>query len=812
MERNEATFDVFDDAMRLFSRAPDFLGSVNQAIHQATDHRYRNVGIEHLIRVLVKDDRFAKFIEATGGNLSELCAALDRCFDLHAATQAHQPKISELRFDETLLRIGQELRAYENTMPEPGEFEELAISLALREITSSAVAEAAVMESGADGLLEICETIDLGQFTRPSRKDEEEIGREILDAEFERMLDEASSDVDELFARQGKGYSGRDRDLFDRRPAEAPTQPNKSGTRRPAPKGAVSKLFQESNEEDAKEVDAALRDLKREAIEGHLPSIHGREAEIDRIVASLRRWRKGSIVVVGEPGTGKTALAEGLAQRFAAKALPEGLQDRPFYELSLTGLLANTRYRGEFESRIRTFINRVTKERAIIFIDEIHMLMGVGSSNMKTGGFDAANLLKPALARGEIAIIGATTPTEMRVLRQDEALMRRFEVMHLKEPTREETLEILLQSGKSCMDHHGVQAGTDVLMRICEITDLYQPERRFPDKAFDLLDMSCLVASDEGAELRHDHVDAAADRLGLHRPMIPDGNTLARLDTMPDELATAIPGQGAAIGILRDKMVEQLLKPRQSGPRAAFLLAGRSGAGKAAAAQNLAERMRLPLVTIDMSEIGHEGGKAHLLGMKGGLFHEMPGLLTEALETHRDVALVLRGIEAGDHEAIEVITSLLETGVLRSGQGREFSLRGSIVFAMSDSGRDDFEGRPGFNIGREPDPMDGFLPAAALARLGAPIWFADPSSSAVHDVAETVLDALIAQIERSGVSLQIEPEAREALLAENAGAKDLQVALEDRIMPMLVRHFVTNPMDRAVLIRLEDDRIACAAA
>lgn len=810
MERN-ASFDVFDGLARLFARAPAFLGYVRRAVHLAAEHRYKAVGIEHLLRVLTDDSRFSSFIEAADGDALAFRAALDRAFTLHAATRSEPSVISDIRIDETISRIGEGLLAYENNLPDSIEFEELAFSLALREILASAIAEAAVVECGAERLLATCETID-PDFLIGNEKTEEEIGRELLDDEFDRMLEEAERKVDGEPNPETAFNQGLE-DLFARRaPKESPEAKATPAKKKPAAKGAVSKLYEEGNAEDSKEVDAALRDLKKQAEEGRLAQIFGREDEIDRIVASLRRWRKGSIVIVGEPGVGKTALAEGLAARFVDGSLPASLRERPFYELSLTGLMANTRYRGEFEGRIRTFLERVVQERAIIFVDEVHMLMGVGASNVKHGGFDAANLLKPALARGDIAIIGATTPAELRVLRQDEAMMRRFDILHLKEPTREETIEILEKTGSACLAHHQVSAGPEVFARICEIADLYQPEKRFPDKAFDLLDMASLIAAEEGDEISTIQVDLAADRLGIRRPTLPDAQTMGRISDIPANVSKSAPGQDEALEILRDRLVGALLKPRNTGPRASLLISGKPGAGKTAAARGVAEALRLPLVTIDLRDAGHEGGKAFLLGLKGPLFQDVPGILTSSLETHRDAVIAIKGLEQADAEAIDVLTSLAHDSVIQNGQGQTFSLRGSVLMLMARADRDDHSGRPGFGIGSQDRHLGVNLPEALLGRLGAPIWFADPETGPARDAMESILDEILAEIATTGVTVTADAPVRAALIANCAGSGDRHQALEDQIMPALIRHFASNPTARKVRLEVDADQGVCRVA
>ena len=831
MGREETTFDVFDEAKRLFPCAPQFCGIVRNAIIMARKMGFRSVGIEHLLACLSDVPKFSQIIEACGGDPRIMVAALERGFHAHARLNRKRYHFDEMSIDETISRIASGLSARDSINPDPDEFEECAISLSLREITGSAMAEAAIVECGAAQVLELSDVVtSLDEDMQNSSSVNPRAG--LTEEEFDELLAAAShppeevGDIDntaeedrrrlERLLSPRKG--GEEADLFQRgmlKPDDGPSEPSKAS--KPAEKkGPVSKLFKEANEEDAREVDSALRNLKEDALNGRLPEIFGRDQEVDRIVSSLRRWRKGSIVIVGEPGTGKSALAEGLAHRFASGDLPKEILKRPFYELSLTGLMSNTRYRGEFEGRIRTFLKRVTEERAIIFVDEIHMLMSVGSTNLKSGGFDAANLLKPALARGDIAIIGATTPTELRVLRQDEAMMRRFEVMHLKEPDRQETLNILTGGAAlGCLSHHNVSIGAGVAERICEITDLYQPERRFPDKAFDLLDMSCLSASNAGCEVVElCHVDMGAKLLRLHVPRLPDQDTIRRLEALPLKLEKSVPGQKEAITDLRDRIMSNALMARKSGPKGAFLLAGRAGAGKAAAANGVANVLRLPVIQIDMSETGPEGGRAHLLGMKGHFFDEMPGLLTQALETHRDIALILHGLDGLDRDGEEAISTMLDEGIVRSGQGHHLSLRGSVVFALVDRGKTQIDGRPGFHLSGDAGSvhaLDGLMPPRILSTLGRPVWFEDPKSASISSASNAFIEEILDQIGANGVHVSIHVETREALLAQCAGAADIRHALEDMIMPTLVRYFVLNPNSRSVRLEMLEDKVLCMA-
>ena len=348
------------------------------------------------------------------------------------------------------------------------------------------------------------------------RKQEDEIDTLLLEIGSAGMEGPASA-VPEESPQSGRSRSDvGDPFLPYMRQARGPVQtpppeetPRQVAARPSQAQSTTSHLARDAAEVE-KAVTRAFRSLTDDVAEGKIDPVIGRERELERIIRALMRRRKRSVILHGPAGVGKTAIAEGVAAVLRASGAPEALASKTVYELSLSDLVSGTRYRGDFEERMSKAIERLRKEEAIVFIDEIHTVMGLGAGQAR--GMDAPNMLKPALARGEIVVIGATTTEELAELRSDRAIMRRFELIEVCEPDLEEMKQILDRAGWSYLDHHGLRPGEELFDAILETCEARMPEQRFPDKAFDLLDRACVEAVQGGcAEVGPEHVRAAAE-------------------------------------------------------------------------------------------------------------------------------------------------------------------------------------------------------------------------------------------------------------------------------------------------------------
>lgn len=341
-------------------------------------------------------------------------------------------------------------------------------------------------------------------------------------------------------------------------------------------KKPAQRLSKEADEVRAA-VKAAQRDLSSLAKTGKLDPVIGRDQEINHVIEILMRRRKPNVILVAEPGVGKTALVEGLANRLAVQgAVDKAIYDRPLKEVSLTGLVAGTRFRGDFEARMSVLISEAEKDRSILFIDEIHMIMGSGA--VARGGMDGANILKPALARDGLSVIGATTPEEALILREDSALMRRFELIHLNEPQREQMEVILKGASSSFLEGHKVKISLAMQGRLLDFGERYLPYRRNPDRSFDLLDLAAVSARLRGAskiseiDLRH-----GVRRLGGDLPLDKSNRAAANLQDLPSYLRSKVKGQDEAIS---DFVTFLQLSEQMGGHGGVCRISGPEGVGK----------------------------------------------------------------------------------------------------------------------------------------------------------------------------------------------------------------------------------------
>lgn len=367
--------------------------------------------------------------------------------------------------------------------------------------------------------------------------------------------------------------------------------PGRSDDAAAAQAGRVSK----EQEEAARAVDRSIRDLSAAARRGVLDPVGGRTSEIGRMCEVLLRRRKSNILLVADPGVGKSSLVEGLAQHIVAS--DGALAPRPVLEVSLSGLVAGARYRGDFEARMEILIEQARERNAIVFFDEVHMLMGSGATGDRT--MDGSNILKPSLARDDLSVIGATTPAEMPAIEADDALMRRFEVLHVREPGRAAMRDILDSAAVPFLDHHRVRMPAEIPDMLLRLADAYLPSRRFPDKAFDVLDGACVLARLAGRDtLSAEDVRHAIRQLGGTLASTPGAGPApaARAARILDHLKSRIGGHDAAlaeIAACAGRMGMQGGLMRIDGP---------PNVGRSTIVRHLADVLERPLIRVDAED------------------------------------------------------------------------------------------------------------------------------------------------------------------------------------------------------------------
>ena len=498
--------------------------------------------------------------------------------------------------------------------------------------------------------------------------------------------------------------------------------------------------------------------LNEEVRAGRIDPLIGRQAEMERVLQILCRRRKNNPLLVGEAGVGKTALAEGLAYLIEQGEVPEVLANATVFALDMGALLAGAKYRGDFEARLKAVLKELAAvPDAVLFVDEIHTIIGAGSAQGST--MDAGNLLKPALAKGQLRCIGATTYEEYRtIFSKDHALSRRFQKIDIAEPSVAETVQILQGLRPMFEQHHGVQYGDDAFQAAAELSAKYINERFLPDKAIDIIDEAGAAQRIKQPAQRLAHIDKGEiERIIAKVARIPE-TTVSHddkqaLKTLSDMLKRQIFGQDAAIDVLVSavKMARSGLGQPDK-PMGCFLFSGPTGVGKTEVAKQLAQALGISLQRFDMSEYMEPHAVARLIGAPPGYVgYEQGGLLTEAVNKHPHCVLLLDEIEKAHRDIYNVLLQVMDAGRLTDNTGRSADFRNTIIIMTTNAGAEALS-RPtfGFTSQRErgdemADIKKQFTPEFRN-RLDAVVPFAPLSGDMVDKVVDKFLAQLAAQL------------------------------------------------------------------
>ena len=556
----------------------------------------------------------------------------------------------------------------------------------------------------------------------------------------------------------------------------------------------------------------------------------GRQRELRAVMEILCRKSKNNPALIGEPGVGKTAIVEGLARRMADGCVPEGLRGKRLLSLNLASLLAGTKYRGEFEERVRDMLTEIKAAGSVIlFIDELHTIVGAGSAE---GAIDAANLLKPALGRGELRVIGATTVAEYRRhIEKDAALARRFRAVTVDEPTAEETAEMLRGLRPTLEAHHGLAITDEAICAAVSLSRRYLTDAFLPDKAVDLLDeaasharidaqepMQRELASRLGQAMQRGRFEeAAALRTQLRYAMqhvapltekeiaaavaartgIPVGEVgrteRARLCNLEAELQKRVVGQDAAVGVVARAVRRGRLGLREERrPVASVLLTGPTGVGKTELCRALAETVygtADALIRLDMSEFSEKHTVSRLIGAPPGYIgHGEGGELTERVRRRPYCVVLFDEIEKAHRDLCGILLQIMDDGVLTDGEGRKTDFRNALVVLTSNLGSSSADA-VGFLRGkddrRETAALKTYFSPEFLGRLDCVAAFQKLDDAAMTEIASMRLDELSSRCRRNGVELEIAQEVAGVLAAkcrgESGGARQLRKHLRELI-------------------------------
>ncbi|MFY9259346.1 MAG: ATP-dependent Clp protease ATP-binding subunit ClpA [Gallionella sp.] len=552
--------------------------------------------------------------------------------------------------------------------------------------------------------------------------------------------------------------------------------------------------------------DSALKsytlDLNAQALSGKIDALIGRELELERVIQTLCRRRKNNPLLVGEAGVGKTAIAEGLARRIVEDNVPDVLKDARVYSLDMGALLAGTKYRGDFELRLKAVLKELTAQPgAILFIDEIHMLIGAGAAS--SGTMDASNLLKPALSNGQIKCIGATTYQEYRgVFEKDHALSRRFQKVDVPEPSIEQTIAILRGLKASLEEHHNIKYSAAALTSAAELSARFINDRHLPDKAIDVLDEAgaaqrILPKSKQKKTVGKHEIEEIIAKIARIPPRTVSADDRNALKNLDRDLKATVFGQNKAIDALA-----AAIKMSRSGlgnphkPIGSFLFSGPTGVGKTEVARQLAFAMGMPLHRFDMSEYMERHAVSRLIGAPPGYVgFDQGGLLTEAISKQPHAVLLLDEIEKAHPDVFNILLQVMDHGTLTDNNGRKADFRNVVVIMTTNAGAEALnKSHIGFTHNKESgDEMNDikrmFTPEFRN-RLDAIISFAPLD----RDVILRVVDKFLMQLE------------------EQLHDKKVEIVFTDALKDYLAKHGFDPKMGARPMARLIQDTIRAALA
>jgi len=553
-------------------------------------------------------------------------------------------------------------------------------------------------------------------------------------------------------------------------------------------------------------LEAYATDLVARAAAGQIDPLIGRALELERMIQVLCRRRKNNPLLVGEPGVGKTALAEGLALRIHEGQVPEPLRASKVYALDLGALLAGTRYRGDFEERVKQVLERLAKEpNAILFIDEIHSLVGAGAAS--GGAMDAGNLLKPALANGSLRCIGSTTFNDVKQsFDRDRALSRRFQKIDVLEPSEDETIDILKGLRPHYEAHHGVRYTDEAIAAAVALSAKHLKDLHLPDKAIDVLDevgaaQKLLPADRRVAAIGPAQIEQIVARMARVPVQAVSSDDRAALATLDTQLKLVIFGQAGAID-----EVASAIKLSRSGLRSPdkpignFLFAGPTGVGKTELARQLARILGIDFIRYDMSEYMEKHAVSRLIGAPPGYIgYEEGGLLIDAIRKSPHAVLLLDEVEKAHPDMVSILLQVMDHATLTDSHGRKADFRHVILIMTTNAGaRDLSDRRLGFA-----DAGAGVSSRGALEkmftpefrnRLDAIVHFNALGPAEIERVVDKQIDELRAMVSGKGVTIELDLLARAWLAA--AG---FDRAFGARPMARLIERKVKKPLSEAML-------------
>ncbi len=731
--------------------------TIQSAAREAIARRNTYLTIEHLLYALCHDRRGVEVLRNCGASVDRLKRALERFFD-------------------------EDLEHYDGDSDE----EQTQQTLAFHRLLQAALSQAESAE-----------------------KDEVEAG-DLLAAFFQ----EPDSHAVALLRSQGVSRLDILRFISH---GTAKSEADREAGEPDMPAGAGGEA--EGEELPADPLEAFATDLTERAREGALDPLVGRERELERAIHILARRRKNNPIFVGETGVGKTAIAEGLAQRIHEEKVPEDLHNAEIFALDLGALLAGTRYRGDFEARFKALVAAVQdRENPILFIDEIHTILGAGSAQGAT--VDASNLLKPLLQSGELRCMGSTTYQEYRHFERDRALARRFQRIDVPEPSVEETTKILKGLAPRYEEHHGVRYTTGALRAAAELSAKHINDRFLPDKAIDVIDeVGAAIRLRKNAKKRSTvgvrDVEQQVARMAGIPQLRATGGERDRLAELENDLRAVVFGQDSAVAT-----VSKAIKRARAGlsgtdkPMGSFLFAGPTGVGKTELAKQLAASLGVPFLRFDMSEYMEKHAVARLIGAPPGYVgYDEGGQLVEAIRKNPHAVLLLDEIEKAHPDLFAILLQVMDHATLTDNHGREADFRHITLIMTTNAGaREMAERQIGFAGGRKSDggrEIERMFSPEFRNRLDEVVNFGNLN----FDVMERVVDKFVAELKTQLTERKVEIELSDAARAWLAragydpdfGARPLARVIQSQIKDRISDQILFGPLEKGGRVRIDAD-------
>jgi ATP-dependent Clp protease ATP-binding subunit ClpA len=586
-------------------------------------------------------------------------------------------------------------------------------------------------------------------------------------------------------------------------------------------RGAAEADGDEAVKTGAEALDAYCVNLNRKAAEGGVDPLIGREAEVERAIQILCRRRKNNPLLVGDPGVGKTAIAEGLARKIVEGDVPEVLEDNTIFALDMGALLAGTRYRGDFEERLKAVVKELEAyPGAILFIDEIHTVIGAGATS--GGAMDASNLLKPALQSGSLRCMGSTTFKEFRQhFEKDRALARRFQKIDVNEPSEPDTVKILMGLKPYFEDFHRVRYTNDAIRTAVSLSARYMNDRKLPDKAIDVIDEAgasemLKTPSRRKKTVGVKDIEAVVAKMARIPAKQVNATDAAALRTLGDDLKRVVFGQDDAIDQLSSaiKLSRAGLREPEK-PIGCYLFSGPTGVGKTEVAKQLASTQGVELIRFDMSEYMERHTVSRLIGAPPGYVgYDQGGLLTDAIDQHPHCVLLMDEIEKAHPDLFNVLLQVMDHGTLTDTNGKKIDFRNVVLIMTTNAGAAD-NARNSIGFGREKREGED---TAAIERLFSPefrnrldavIQFGHLTPEIITQVVEKFILQLEAQLSDRNITFELTPAAIKWLAErgydEKFGARPLGRLIQDQIKKPLADEILFGKLRKGGVVEIDVD-------